>query len=1201
MAYTAMGDYAGPYEDASFSDNTERKTDTSSKTSKSETDESKKSGAGEVVQSGEKNVLNRYRSVTYHFTLAGLKKDYLKNPEKLRESELELIILKSGGKGDAIMQVTSGMNNAGIADQARSAYAARDPRRLDIPQEEKNAPLRNFGNELFGGFNSESPGRFDMFIDGVEIESLMAFTEESNTSLPSKIKFEVVEPFSVNGFIEALHIAAVGAGYPNYQGASFVLKMEFWGYPDTGDFPSPELIEGATRYYPIGLTNIEVDITERGTRYQCNAVPYDERAFGEPNVLKKSIKMHGSTVAEILDNLIKAVNEQVKTSEKDGVETSNKNQHNTYAIKFKKWSETEGWVDDPSSKIGNSKLVEIFKDNALYKMADPGDNEKPNAYKANGKEQPSAEKQVKEPESVKYTPGKSVVQFAEETNIHEIITSVIRDSEYSRNILKNIKDSIDQFGMIEYFNIKIEVTNRDVINEVSKKPFQEFTYIVSPYKVHYKRLPNYGSDLIKEEELKKLSAREYNFIYTGQNLDVLNFKLNFNNLFFEAVPEAMGNKDTPASKTGAAPSNGAQVKTSGTDAETLQQNEVPLNPVKTDPTYTKVNSSGPNAGQPLDDPYSVLAKTMHNAIVNSMSNMVTGDLEILGDPFYLVTGGMGNYNPKPDGRGKYKDGSANHHYGQLMITVNFRNPIDINSYENGGMMYFDAKRVPFSGVYQVTNVVSSFKEGMFKQRLNIIRVPGQILDHNLKPSDPADRLKLSPALEDQTVPNTSRELAPSQRLDSQSGFNQLNRGLPSPGLPGEGSNFTGAPGGLGGMMGPVMNQTYGLVSRSGALMAGSSVIGQPLPTDVASNIRLNSSGLGAIAQNSLATSALVAVAANVLTGNLPLKRAAGVVAGAVAGAAIASAIKKPNLGSGIGAGATLSIPSPSSLPSSPTANDIKFGATIDATSLPAGSVNNISGVVGQIGSAAMDTVTGIGKGVGDLVRGVGDKISALTASPSDPEGIGAKTGIDVSKLSGLAPGLQSNVLGQIKSLVSNVPPNVNLNQSIASGVNIGNMTAAQINNLPPTAPYTTAPKPEVESSYVNQVVARGGIPALENLYAVNNINKLSTNMIPPDTVNAALAALPSGLKNPLQNISGRFNLNDAVSIRDKINSSQQQLNGLTGQGNIFDAGLSGSMNVNFGSLTSGQSPLDKLVTKLGKSNTPPYGVNSPNIGFNNAE
>jgi hypothetical protein len=87
-----------------------------------------------------------------------------------------------------------------------------------------------------------------MFIDGVEIGTLMAFSEQAGSTLPTQIKFEVVEPYSVNGFIEALHVAAIGAGYPSYLEASFVLKLEFWGYPDEGDFSEPKKIEKTERY-----------------------------------------------------------------------------------------------------------------------------------------------------------------------------------------------------------------------------------------------------------------------------------------------------------------------------------------------------------------------------------------------------------------------------------------------------------------------------------------------------------------------------------------------------------------------------------------------------------------------------------------------------------------------------------------------------------------------------------------------------------------------------------------------------------------------------------------------------------------------------------------------------------------------------------------------------------------------------------------
>jgi len=1120
----------------------------------------------QVAQSPEANILNSYRSVTYNFTLAGLKKDYLKDPKKYRESELDLVILKSGGKGTSIISGTGPAEQDVRLSQRNDDADPRDRKVQSAAQ--TNVDVSNNNISLIQGFNNRSPGRFDMFIENVEIDTLMAFTEGSGSTLPTQIKFEVIEPYSVNGFIEAMHVASIAAGYPSYLQASFVLKLEFWGYPDNGDFSEPEKIPKTERYFPIGLTGIDVDITERGTRYRCTAVPFNERAFGEPNVIKKPIQMSGESVAQILGDLIKNINEQVAKSDKDGKSESLGNKHDTYSIKFPKWSDTEGWTGN-TNEIATSKLSEILKDNALYKMVDPATTDKPDAYKKQGSSQPTPAQQSKEPEAIKYTPGKTVVQFAENMNVHEAISSVIRDSEYTRNILKDVKKSIDQFGMINYFMVKVEVTNLDVINETTKKPFQNFEYVVTPYKVHYTRIPTYGQEQIDDRNLKSLSLRQYNYIYTGKNIDIINFKLNFNTLFFEAVPAAMGNNDTPAAKTGAAPTNGVVVRQNATPTETVQKQEVPTPPTKVE--ASPVQATGGNAGQLLNDPYAILAKKMHSAIIDSKASMITGEIELLGDPFYLATGGVGNYVSTPDSRGKTKDGEADHIFSEVLITINFRNPIDINP--DTGMMIFDPELIPFSGVYKVNKAASSFKDGTFKQRLEILRIPGQILDQDIKPSDPADANFTRPSPINQVVPDTTRAENPSQRLDSSTAMEQLSRGLPSPGLPGELSNFTNATGGLGGSTAGMLMQTPGRVLKSGGLAAGSSIIGQPLPADISSNIRLNSSGLGAINQTGLGSAALIALASNVITGNIPAPRAVGAVATALGVAAVSSVLNKPNKGSGIGEGATVKLPG---VASDPTALDVKFGSTIDPTRLADGSVNNILGGTKELGTAAVGIVTSLGTKISPFAKDIGSKIAAFGGSTADPRAIGAQVGLDVSQLSGLSGQYQSKSLNQIASFGNNTPEGVNLAQAADTGVVLDYISPSKVKNIPPTAPYSTAPAPGVDIAYVNEVAAKGGATAVANLYGVSNVKGISGNLLPAGVVASALANIPTSQVNPFSNITGQFNAVDINSIKDKTASAQSQLSGLTGSVPIPDKNLVGSVSAKFGS-SSSASPLNKLI------------------------
>lgn len=1193
MAYDANGNDTGGYEG---SDDTERKTEKS---------DAKIDEENQVVEfSGESNIFNRYRSITYSFTLAALEKKHLDDPESYRKDDfdLKLIILKSGGKGETGLSASSSMNtkNFMTEDQiksARSDYAARDPRRVDQDPAVDAAPLRDYGNEFVSAFNTLSPGRFDMFMENVDIESLMSPSQKTNTTTATKIKFDVIEPYSINGFIEALHTASVAAGYPSYQNAAFLLKLEFWGYPDDVDFPDPVKIPNSTRYYPMAITEANIEITEKGTLYRCNAVPYNERSFGHPNMVKKPIKMQGKTVGEILRNLFKALDDTSKEIQeienKEAGITSK--EYDRYEIKFPVWDDTKGWVIDKENKIAASKMGNVLTDPLLVGMNKPEDTSQTNGYNANDAKKP---KEGDPPPSVKFKPGESVIQFDQDTNISEILTAVVRDSEYAKDLLKGLTEKKpgipDQYGFVEYWLIRVETTNSDVINELGKKPFQKFTYIIQPYKVHYTRIPGYGRERINEKDLKKISNREYNFIYTGKNIDVLNFKLNFNNLFFEAVPVNMGNKPTSGKSEAAAPANTPETKINSKSAEVSKGNrdagQVPDPAVKI--LSAKIQAYGGNAAQPQEDPYQLLARTMHNAVINSKSSMLTGELEILGDPFYLAGAGAGNWNPKPSKRGQTETGEANQNYGSVLITINFRNPEDINSFENGGMMKFDSNRVPFSGVYQVTTVLSTFKNGEFKQKLDVIRMPGQVLDSDLRSSDPADRYSTDNKPGSQIVPDETRAMSPEQRADSRSVETMINRGLPD-----LNTNFSNVTGGLGGSplseltsVSPLSTLPSGGIdlltqtpAPAAAPLSVSSVVGTALPTDVTSNIRLNNSGLTSLSQSSskvLGAAASISAAASLVNSSFSQQGLTGVIGGTLSASAISDASKISNQGSGIGKGATVLINPSSSIPTSPTANEIKQGLNIDSNSLSAGS---ISKTAASYGTNIPNALKNIGADSGNLINGVGSKITALTSLPNDPKGIAAQVGLDPSKLSGLSGALQSKLPSQVTDLINKIPGNVNLKQAASQGLVLDYIPSSNVANIPATPPYSKAPIPQADSDYAKKVVEQGGMTALQNLYGVNSSAKLSTNLVPGDLIASAEQAVSKSRLNPLGNLTGLTNAVDVNVAKDKLGSFQTQLSGLTGQLNVPDATTLGSVTSKFSAGTLGSSPLTNLVNKLNKN------------------
>lgn len=656
------------------------------------------------------NVLNSYRSVTYNFTLSGVNITDANNPDSYMKKDSDLIVLKSSGKGDSKIVAKTATEDLGAA-------AAVDD------------------------FNKNSPGRFDMFIENLEFDTLTTHSNQGGATVGSFFNFDVIEPYSVYGFIQALHTVAIAAGYTTYVHASYLLKLEFKGYPDTDTLGPPEIVPKATRYFLLRFKTIDVDITEKGTRYRCSMVPFNDMALGEANVIKTPIQMTGDTVSTILSELANGLNKQNadSVSENKKTNTDASVQYDQYVISFP--TVTPYGLDyDTINPIGLAKMGEINKDNALFSFEDLGTTKNPNAYKVIDGNKSGDEKLNSATSSFQ-------VQFREQSRIHEIITSIIRDSEYFQNKLKiltgsktaagSVSDVIDKNGMVEYFIIKTEIENQSKVDPILHKPAQTYKFIILPYKIHFTRIPGYNYEKVKVDAYSKNILKEYNYIYTGQNIDVLNFKLTFDTLYFNQIPRALGNTDQPL-RTGALNETGQDVNPTarGTNKDMASRTD-PKPPTIVTPV--PLQADGGNAAQLQANPYQALARNFHNVLISSKPGMISGDLEILGDPFYLLMGGVGNYTSisDPDRAGITKDGDADYLAGEIWVNLTFRNPIDIQSLSNGGRMLFDPNTIPFSGIYMIRRVRNSFKDGMFKQTLDLVRMPGQIQD-NSPPSNPAE-------------------------------------------------------------------------------------------------------------------------------------------------------------------------------------------------------------------------------------------------------------------------------------------------------------------------------------------------------------------------------------------------------------------------------------------------------------------------------
>jgi len=674
-----------------------------------------------AVSSGKSNILNKYRSYTYNFTLAAVDKTHANDPKIWRKSVKDFIILRSGGKGnDTITEDVVGQDTfrneteIKVRDQGSEYYDPKDT--VTINKKVFNGTDTTRNRALVKAFNnSDSAAKFDFFIDNIEIETTMAPQKSGGFTLPTKIEFDVFEPYSIEGFIEALQVSAEAAGYENYVVASFLLLVDFIGYPDNQVLPSPTRINGSSRYFLIKFTGLGIEITEKGTKYHCTAVPFNEIGFGEAGKIKKPLTMEGTKVKELLESLMTSVNQRQNGDE----DISEDSESDTYEIKFPIFKNGQWDYSDYDTTIADQDMSNSHLGGALVGLVDPKAVSTATSL--------SSLLQSKE--------SNNKIQFPENVNIHDIISATIRDSMYVRKLITTIgtgADNPDKFGMVRYFLVRLEVTNKARTDPYKKRPYQTFRYVVTPHRVHYTFIPEYArSEKISKQLLQTLVHREYDYIYTGLNTDILNFKLDYNFLYFEAVPTALGrNRDSGAEDRAIAVPLEKQDQPAGSK-KVVSNGELVGTPANS-AERTKVQPGGElNTGQPTPDPYAAMAKNMHLALQNSVSR-VTGDLEIIGDPFFLVTGGIGNYNPPsiPNQPGVTTDGEADNYYGQILVQVNFRNPIDINSLGQGGLMRFRPGISSTSGIFMVSQCKNSFRDGTFKQVLSLIRIPGELTDKN---------------------------------------------------------------------------------------------------------------------------------------------------------------------------------------------------------------------------------------------------------------------------------------------------------------------------------------------------------------------------------------------------------------------------------------------------------------------------------------
>jgi hypothetical protein len=618
--------------------------------------------------------------------------------------------------------------------------------------------------------------KLEYFIDNVNIESLVTNNSRTRSSNATAVTFDIIEPYSMGLFLQTIAIAAkeaYGNEYVNYLDTPYLLTIEFIGYDDDGN---PVAIQdNLTRHYPIQLTDMQFDVSQSGSQYAVEAIPWNESAFFDQIERTNSdVQITGRTVAEVLQDgpysLSTVLNANLQRQVAEGKEveadsiaiifptsiSSGNNLGTLQATQIDAASQNldtnnqgipgavitgfqTGVLDsgvgqntvDPSIKNYVDNFVREQSDDfgvaAAVGLNDFGAAKIIDGFQEQGRTpMPFENKQYKndvfDRSDITLDNELRVYSYGQNTKITKIIEDVILSSKWGQGLTSI---SPDANGYVDWFRVqsKVLLDSNKTQQRHSGRLARTYIYEVVPYKVHMSTIqlptaggPGYGP-------MRSSVAKEYNYIYTGENSDILNFDIRLNAAFFVGLKTDLGNINNEHA-TGATQDNARQTAVEYVQVEQGGGSENPGGLAKTGNVLSSNTSSA--GGNGISNSKIAAAQQFHNLIINSDVDLLELDLDIFGDPYFMADSGMGNYNSPEASLFLNSDGSLDYQRSETSVLVQFRTPIDYN--ETGGMYFPEDQSIAvdaFSGLYRVLSITNTISGGKFTQRLNLLRLRNQ--------------------------------------------------------------------------------------------------------------------------------------------------------------------------------------------------------------------------------------------------------------------------------------------------------------------------------------------------------------------------------------------------------------------------------------------------------------------------------------------
>lgn len=676
------------------------------------------------------NPLHGFASYNTLFTISGLTETEVRNPELYLTNPVHDVIARSSGIG---AEATNRISDAIAFSENRSGQLAEQ----GVVGRRSDQIIQRLEYETKDDLYQQSVDilrrNHDLFIEDVNILSTIGPNSDRNLANFTKMEFKIHEPYSIT-FIEKVRAATYVNGFLDYQAAPLLLTIDFTGFDENGRVVKPK--ENLKRKIPIIIVRVDFDVNEGGAVYDITAVPYGDQAHDDmfkvartevpinvnywPTWKRKVEKALNVTMMDNeIDEEVRELPDTYRFEIEDGllgsaetafVAPSNNNDQDVEDVIV--GPEDQQLQDDIAQRQATETSQTLPRGTNVVKAmedwirAQPGFLElSEDFWKAYltmaGVDLPDDEK-----DRTLY--------------IRNLLTNKEKEGELEKLFLEN--------QYLPWFKIKTSIyTDTSRLDKITKMHPKEIVYKAVSNKIHVLKFLATGLSIGKKN-WQRLVRKNYDYIYTGDNVDVQGLRINYKSAYY------MRNV-RPTTKSPNEPAYKKAVKKAFNKVFGREDYPDPLLPLRSYPSIVQGRST-----VTPDSPVAFKQQEFFDYLTNPEADMMRVELDILGDPHYLCQDIYTTLKRINEQRtdivvGRVDDDFDNQTSNSFngdrytpLINIRYRLPADID--ERQGTMFSAGKssqedNLFFSGVYQVVKVDSKFDNGQFIQTLTCVRMNNQ--------------------------------------------------------------------------------------------------------------------------------------------------------------------------------------------------------------------------------------------------------------------------------------------------------------------------------------------------------------------------------------------------------------------------------------------------------------------------------------------